>query len=229
MAKLERPKGYSRKLWSELERKIKTINRFVREKTKTGATVKNVPNVQDVYTKEGRKNIREWSAKKQWETTEYVNKETNEILKGTEAKRQWSYDKSKIKEKSAPPKEAPYHDIYEKVLSKLQEIPNERVFRTKQGTTYLDTGGTRDFLIGLLKDLSDDIEYLAQNEQRIANNVESIKHSSKQYSVDYAISELLDIFNKGPLSKEQWDELQGTDKWDDEAYSGEYADYYTEM
>lgn len=223
MAKLERPKGYSRKLWEDLNKKIKNIERFVREKTKTGVDIKNIPDTKNVYTAEGRKNIRDWSAKKQWEQSEYVDRETGEVLTGAEARRQWSRDKSREREAAEKPQNAPDYNVYDRILERLQSIPNERVFRSRRGTEYKNTGGVRDTLISMLNDIADETEYLLQNESTIVGHVEVIKYDSKQMNTEFSITELYTIFNKGALSQDQWDSLQGTD------YGWMDADFYSEM
>lgn len=226
MAKLERPKGYSRKLWKKLQNQIRNIKRFVREKTKTGVDVKNIPDTKNVYTAEGRKNIRDWSAKKQWEQSEYVNRETGEVLTGAEARRQWSRDKSREKEAREKPQNAPDYNIYEQILDRLQTIPNERVFIYKGVKTYKDTGGIRDNLIDLLNDIADETEYLMEKESQIAANIEIIRFASQQMTVEFSISELFIIFNKGALGKTQWEKMQNVDVWNGESYDGEYDDMY---
>lgn len=222
MAKLERPKGYSRKLWKKLQNQISNIKRFVREKTKTGVEIKNKPNTEDVYTKEGRKRIREWSAREQWKQSEYVDRETGEILTGNEAKRKWMEDRARQREEANKPEDAPDYNVYERILERLQSIPNERVFRSKKGTEYKNTGGFRDTLISMLNDIANETEYLLQNESTIVGHVEVIKYDSKQMNMEFSITELYTIFNKGALSQDQWDSMQGTD------YGWMDADFYSE-
>lgn len=214
MAKLERPKGYSRKLWQELQNKIKNIERFVREKTKSGVDVKNIPDTKNVYTAEGRKNIRDWTAKKQWEQSEYVNRETGEVLTGNEAKRKWMEDRERQREEANQPEDAPDYSLYESILERLQEIPNERVFRTKSGVVYKDTGGVRDILISMLNDIADNTDYLKANESQIEEHTRKVCHDSKQMNVEYSITVLLSIFNRGAISQEQWNTMQGLESWE---------------
>ena len=222
MARLERPKGYSRELWKKLQNQIRNIKRFVTQKTKTGATVKNVPDVEDVYTPKGRKRIREWSAKKQWESTEYVQRETGERLTGKEARRAWSEQRKAEREraKTTPPSatqveaEDSIESVYNKILTELQGIPNDTLVRDPStGKMYFeDSGGLRDTLIAMLDDIMvNDPNYLIDHQDEISNNVTVIVKASSQTDYDHAYRELLTIFNSGRvLSKQQWDDLQDT-------------------
>lgn len=223
MARLERPKGYSRELWKKLKNQIRNIKRFVKEKTETGATVKNVPDVEDVYSAKGRKKIREWSAKKQWESTEYVQRETGEKLTGKEAKKAWSeYRKEKRERKQEqPPASEDVKNTYEaygSIMSQLSAIPNRRPVgeRGSRGWYWIDTGGLRDTLIDMLNDLYAEVDeadaYIENNKEAISDNIQAIVQSSDQNDVNYAYNDLLRLFNGGyALSKKQWDDLQSTE------------------
>lgn len=219
MAKLERPKGYSRKLWKKLQNQIRNIKRFVREKTKSGVEIKSKPNTEDVYTKEGRKRIREWSAREQWKQSEYVDRETGEILTGAEARRKWMEDRARQREEANQPEDAPDYSLYESILERLQEIPNERVFKTKTGVVYKDTGGVRDILIDMLNDIADNTDYLKANESQIEEHTRKVCYDSKQMNVEYSVTVLLSIFNRGAISQEQWNTMQGLESWTN------YSDY----
>ena len=215
MARLERPKGYSRELWKKLQNQIRNIKRFVSQKTKSGATVKNVPDVQDVYTAKGRKKIREWSAKKQWESTEYVQRETGERLTGKEARRAWSEARREERriERQPEPEQVPDYDIYQNILAELEKIPNERAVYNRTNKTFgnIDTGGMRSQLISMLDDIAEDTEYLMSIEGKVANSVYAIQYASGQEDIYYAYEDLLTLLNHGsPLSLEQWDDLQDT-------------------
>lgn len=221
MARLERPKGYSRELWKELQKQIRNIKRFVSQKTKTGARVKNVPDVEDVYTAKGRKKIREWSAKKQWEDTEYVQRETGEVVTGEEARRAWSnarkaQRRQTLEEQPKPSQVQSTFDVYNTIVSLLNTIPNTRpVGRTgERGYFWVNTGGMRDTLLEMLDDMyaSGDAgevdSYMQQNKETIANNTATISFSSEQDDVYNSFNALLTIFNHGmALSKEQWNEI----------------------
>lgn len=210
-SKLERPKGYSVEKWEELLKKRTNIQRFVREKTATGATVYNVPDINDLYTAEGRKKIREWTPRIQWKTTEFVDVETGEIFTGLKAKEEWSKAKSRAKKQEEP--EPPVFDIYEEILSRLVTIPDIRVVysHSEKRPVSINTGGMRSTLINMLKDIAEDTEYLMQNQEAISAGVQEITFASDQDAINHAYSALLTIFNGGKaLSKKQWDELQDT-------------------
>ena len=215
MARLERPKGYSRELWKKLQNQIRNIKRFVTQKTKSGARVKNVPDVEDVYTPKGRKKIREWSAKKQWESTEYVKRETGEVVTGKEAKKAWSEARKEERKREEPPasENIPENDIVEDIYDLLWQIPDERYVYSRSNRAYMriNTGGMRSVLIDMLKDIADNTEYLQNNQTGITEGVQEIKWASKQEDINHAYSGLLVIFNGGKsLSLEQWDDVQDT-------------------
>ena len=215
MARLERPKGYSRELWKKLQNQIRNIKRFVPQKTKTGATVKNVPDVEDVYTPKGRKRIREWSAKKQWESTEYVQRETGEVVTGKEARRAWSEARREQRriERQPEPEQVPEYDIYQNIRIELEKIPNERAVynRTNKIFGNINTGGMRSQLLSMLDDIASDTDYLMSIEGKVASNVYAIQYASGQEDIYYAYEDLLTLLNGGrPLSLEQWNDLQDT-------------------
>lgn len=215
MARLKRPKGYSRELWKKLQNQIRNIKKFVTQKTKTGATVKNVPDVEDVYTPKGRKRIREWSAKKQWESTEYVQRETGEVVTGKEARRAWSEARreERRREQQPEPEQVPEFDAYQETLDRLNEIPDERYVYSRSAKAYIpiNTGGMRSTLIDMLNDIADNTDYLIANQQGIEQGVQGIRWSSTQEDLNHAYSGLLVIFNGGKaLSIAQWDDLQDT-------------------
>lgn len=215
MARLVRPKGYSRELWKKLQNQIRNIKRFVKEKSETGATVKNVPDIDDVYTPKGRKKIREWSAKKQWESTEYVQRETGEVVTGKAARSAWMEARREERrtERQPKPEQLPVYDIYQKIREELEKIPDERVAYNSSSKSflYINTGGLRSDLIAMLNDIADDTDYLKSIEGQVANNVYPIQYASRQEDIYNAYEALLTLLNGGrPLSMEQWDNLQDT-------------------
>lgn len=226
MAKLERPKGYSRKLWKQLTNKIRSIKRFISEKTKTGARIIESPDVTDVYTKEGRKSIRQWTAKKQWEKTEYVDTETGEYFTGKEAKGAWS----KHKKESTDTYESVYEtpspepedvqsslDIYNRILDEINKIDDGRWVgrRGKRSWQLLNTGGFRTMLTDMLNDLYSSLDdadtYLQQNEAELLDGLRIIQYDSDVDEVRTAFDKALTILNEGKtLSKEQLERATDT-------------------
>lgn len=217
MTKLERPKGYSKNLWKKLMNQIRNVKRFVKEKTESGAKVKNIPDTEDVYTAKGRKKLREWSAKKQWEDTEYVDRKTNEVLTGKAARKQWMADRKAERDRDREPEPEPEdveanYDEYYKILDWLETIKDDKLVKDSASgrMIWMHTGGYRAELISYLNDIAEQDEYLSRNEEKIQGAIEAFNEASESDDVITFYWQLLEIFNMGRLSKEQWDRVQDT-------------------